>query len=243
MTARYFLFLAGSLALSAGLAWATLQSARLLRTWTPPFNPLLQREDLILRLILCGVCVGLGLLSGAPPEVLGWRPVTPGRDLAIGGAVGLGLAALFYFSTRWLTARSGGRFYSTVVVDLIAPHSRRELALVALALIPSVLLEELLFRSLWIGGMGMALSVLWLALASSALFGLMHSPQGVWGVTGAALASLLFAGLFLWAGSLLLPLAAHYVANVVQLAVAGGAAATAGRNARPFSPPPHNSQS
>jgi membrane protease YdiL (CAAX protease family) len=52
------------------------------------------------------------------------------------------------------------------------------------------------------------------------LFGLLHSPQGVWGMAGAALAGILLGLLFLAAGSLLLPCIAHYVANMMQIGVA-----------------------
>jgi membrane protease YdiL (CAAX protease family) len=59
-----------------------------------------------------------------------------------------------------------------------------------------------------------------LVLCAGVIFGLLHLPQGAWGMTGAALAGVLFGALFLASGSLLLPLAAHYVVNVVQLGFA-----------------------
>jgi hypothetical protein len=52
------------------------------------------------------------------------------------------------------------------------------------------------------------------------LFGWMHGPQGPLGVVMTATISVLLAGLFLWRGSLLPPMVAHYVVNLLQLLVA-----------------------
>ena len=59
-----------------------------------------------------------------------------------------------------------------------------------------------------------------LVVSTALLFGWMHSPQGHLGMTMTAAVSLLLAGLFLWRGSLLSPLVAHYVVNLLQLLVA-----------------------
>ncbi len=83
-----------------------------------------------------------------------------------------------------------------------------------------VLLEELLFRSLLVGGMTPLLPGPLLVLSVGIVFGLLHSPQGTWGMAGAALAGVILGALFLLAGSLLLPSIAHYVANMVQVSVA-----------------------
>ena len=91
---------------------------------------------------------------------------------------------------------------------------------VLLALFPAVLVEELLFRSLLLGGFRQFLPVWALVVSTALLFGWMHSPQGHLGMTMTAAVSLLLAGLFLWRGSLLSPLVAHYVVNLLQLLVA-----------------------
>lgn len=218
--AGYWTFLLGTLVLTAALGASTWATARLLRTWRPDFNPLLQPADLLLRVVLVGLCILLGSLSGVPAARLGWQWPSAGAQIALGAGLGLLLALLFYLSTRLLVARTGYRFYSPLLVELLAPHSAAEFAAIALALIPSVLLEELLFRSLWIGGVSVLLPPLVLIAAGSLLFGLMHSPQGAGGMVGAALAGLIFGLLFMAAGSLLLPVVAHYVANLAQLAAA-----------------------
>lgn len=218
MTLPYAIFVVLTLLLTGALAVLTVRTAQLLRVWRPAGNPLLEPAEVVVRILLCVLCLGLGWLSGVPVAALGWQSPATGRDLVLGCAVGLALAALFYAGTRMIRRRTGDRYYSSLVADLIRPRSKRELALVAAAMIPSVLLEELLFRSLWIGGFGAALPVALLVLASALVFGIMHSPQGVVGVAGAALAGVIFGVLFLWAGSLLLPLVAHYVTNLVQIA-------------------------
>ncbi|MEZ4684453.1 MAG: CPBP family intramembrane glutamic endopeptidase, partial [Caldilineaceae bacterium] len=111
----------------------------------------------------------------------------------------------------------GERFYSSVVIKSITPRNRQELLLVLLAMGPVVLLEELLFRSLLIGGFQAVIPLPLLLVGWSIIFGLLHSPQGWWGMVGAGLAGLLFGMLFVKQGSLVLPLVAHYVTNSLQV--------------------------
>jgi hypothetical protein len=217
MDLRYLLFVVLTLLLTSLLSFTAWRTARLLRVWRPPGNPLLDPADNVLRLLLILACIGLGWLSGLPPAQLGWTAPQPWRQVGIGLAVGLLLAAFFAGVTRWLFVRRGDRVYSPLIVDLITPRNGRELSLVALTMVTVVLVEELLFRSLLIGGfVPLAPAWLWL-LAGSALFGLLHSPQGAWGMAGAALAGLVLGLLFVATGSLLAPCVAHYVANMVQL--------------------------
>lgn len=217
MISLYGLFVGLVLALTGLIGYSTFATAQLLRQWRPEGNLLLLPGEHGVRLVLIGLCWGLGRMSGLPAPVLGWTFPRVGEQLVWGGILGLGLALFFVLSTRWLVGRTGERFYSSTIIAYILPANGREALLIPLALVPVVLLEELLFRSLWIGGMGLALPPLFLWLVAALLFGLLHSPQGAWGVAGAALAGLIFGALFLWQGSLLMPMAAHYVANLVQI--------------------------
>jgi membrane protease YdiL (CAAX protease family) len=106
------------------------------------------------------------------------------------------------------------------VIRSILPRSREEWVPVLLALFPAVLLEELLFRSLLLGGMRLFFPVWVLVVGTALLFGWMHSPQGRLGMIITASISLPLAGLFLWRESLFPVLTAHYVVNVLQLLVA-----------------------
>src|SRR5436190_2138905 len=136
----YPLFVFGSLGLTVALAWATYQSGRLLRSIPVRENLLLAPVENMVKAILVLLCIGLGALSGAPPEQLGWTLDNGWRDLGLGILVGL-----------------------------------------------------------------------------AAIFGLMHSPQGVLGVILTGVLGMWLSLLFLWSGGLILPLVAHYVINFLQL--------------------------
>jgi membrane protease YdiL (CAAX protease family) len=120
--------------------------------------------------------------------------------------------------------RWGSDVYSTRLLQCILPINRREWIGVLLALLPAAALEELLFRSLPLGGMaGLGVELLrphWLMWPLSLFFGLLHWPQGAWGVVGTALAAVALSLLFLATGSLWVVLSAHYVLNVSQIIAA-----------------------
>jgi membrane protease YdiL (CAAX protease family) len=217
---REALFILGTVALLTVVAVVTFLSARLLRRYTLPFNPLLAPAENLLRALLILTCLGLGLLSGLPPERLGWTSPDPGGDLLLAVAAGLTLPLALNGLSALVIRIFGPRVYSESLVRAILPRDRRQWALVLLALIPAVLLEELLFRSLLLGGFGVYVSPLLLACVGSLLFGALHAPQGPWGVAGTALAGFSLSLLFLWRGGLLAPLVAHYLFNAIQITAA-----------------------
>ncbi len=220
MTIRYAFFLLFTLALTGFIGYGTFATARLLRTWRPERNLLLLPQENALRVLLVFVCIGLGLLSGVKPSALGWQWANWQTDALLGLAIGLVLAFGFYTATQLLLKLGGGRFYSPSVLEILLPTNRREFWLVLLAFLPAVLVEELLFRSLLIGGLSPWIAPLALVLGGGVVFGLVHSPQGVWGMAGGGLAGVIFGLLFMTTGSLVAPLVAHYVANSVQIGLA-----------------------
>jgi membrane protease YdiL (CAAX protease family) len=111
----------------------------------------------------------------------------------------------------------GKEIYSPVVMKNIMPRTRIEWVLVPAALGLAVVLEELLFRSLLIGGLSVTVPLPILVVGFAAVFGLMHSPQGVLGVIMTGAIGMWLSLLFVWSGGLLLPLVAHYVINFLQL--------------------------
>ena len=214
------LFLAGLTALIALVAVGTVRTGRLLRTWTPPFNPLLSLPENALRLAMIAASIALGLAFGPGPAALGWQTTYIGRDLALGAAFGVVMAGFFALAGRVAVRRWGPEVYDDRVLRCILPVSRHERPGVALALLPAALLEELLFRSLPLGGLTWLIAPHWLLWPLAVFFGLLHWPQGGWGVAGTTLAAILLSLLFLATGSIWPPLAAHYVMNVLQVAVA-----------------------
>jgi membrane protease YdiL (CAAX protease family) len=216
----FALFVAGTLALTAFITWATYRSAQVLRQMQVDFNLLLLPAENLLRVGLVVACLILGWASGLSREQFGWASHAPLADLVIGLAVGVLAQVTLNALTNWAISRFGPGIYSPVVILAILPRSREEWAPVLLALFPAVLVEELLFRSLLLGGLAVVWPVPVLIAGTALLFGWMHSPQGWLGMIMTCAASLLFAALFLWRGSLLPPLVAHYVVNVLQLVIA-----------------------
>jgi membrane protease YdiL (CAAX protease family) len=217
MPFNYWLFVICVLSLTAFVGYSTFVTARLLQKWRPNQNVLLLRGENLLRLIIILICLALGRLSGLSNARLGWQFPHPIRQVLGGIFLGLAIGIFFYYTTRWVIQRTGQRFYSSIVIELIVPADRRELVLVLLAMVPVVILEELLFRSLLLGGLTPLAPAPLLLVGLSVLFGLLHSPQGIWGMVGAGLAGLFLGLLFLWQASLLTPLVTHYVVNMFQV--------------------------
>ena len=213
-------FVAGTLVLTVFVAWATHRSAMMLHQVEVDFNLLLLPAENVLRVGLIFICLVLGWVSGLSREQLGWLSHQPLIDLVIGLGAGVGIQIPLNGLTNWAIRHFGPGIYSPKVILSILPRSREEWAPVLLALFPAVLVEELLFRSLLLGGLSIFFPVPVLVIATALLFGWMHSPQGLLGMIMTAAVSLVLAGLFLWHGSLLPPLAAHYGVNLLQLLVA-----------------------
>ena len=212
----FILFALGTIALIAFVSFATYRTGQLLEYWQPEENLLLLPGENLVRLGLIAVCIGLGFISPQTPEQLGWLPADPLGDIAIGALAGVAISLALLPPTLWILHRRP-EWYNDVVLRNIRPHSRREWLLVILALIPVALLEELLFRSLLLGGFAPYVNVIYFAIAAAILFGLLHRPQGEWGIVGVTLVALVLSALFLWRGSLLVVVIAHWVTNVGQL--------------------------
>lgn len=220
MTSRYWIFVLLVLLLTGALGYSTFSTARLLRTWKPDRNLLLIPAENGVKIGLIILCVLLGILSGISFVELGWHFPNLADQLLIGTLWGAGIAAFFYLTTKWFFKQKNERIYSTVLIDAILPHSIGEAVLVALAMILVVIVEELLFRSLLLGGFLPLVPAPILLVATGILFGVLHSPQGWWGIIGAGVVGMIFGMLFLFYKSLGVPFVAHYIANMVQIALA-----------------------
>ena len=213
----YPLFVFGSLGLTAALAWATYQSGRLLRAVPVRENLLLAPVENMVKGLLVFACIGLGALSGASPEQLGWTIRNGWRDLGLGLLLGLLTQLLANGLTLAAIKIWGKAIYSPVVMKNIMPRTRIQWISVPAALGLAVILEELLFRSRLIGGLSSTVPIPVLVVGFAAIFGLMHSPQGTFGVIMTGVLGMWLSVLFVWSGGLLLPLTAHYVINFLQL--------------------------
>jgi membrane protease YdiL (CAAX protease family) len=184
------------------------------------FNLLLLPAENLLRVGLVFTALVLGWISRLPPGQFGWISYAPLLDIIAGLGTGVAVHLPLDALTNWAVRRLGPQIYSPLVVHSILPLSQKEWTPVLLALFLAVLVEELLFRSLLLGGLGTFLPVSILVISTALLFGWMHSPQGRLGMIVSGAISLVLAGLFLWRGSLLPPLIAHYVVNLLQLTAA-----------------------
>lgn len=202
------------------VGYGTYRAAKLLPNWPVDQNPLLHPIENASRLILTLFCIGLGILSGQSWVTLGWQMPRPLAQIGWGILWGLVIAAVYITSTRWVMEKSGGRYYTPAVVRVIVPRSRQQFLAIAVIMISVVLLEELLFRSLLLGSLTPLLPKWLLLAAGGVIFGLMHSPQGWWGMTAIALGGVFLGVMFFAEQSLLMPMVAHYVANMVQISYA-----------------------
>ncbi|NJN97882.1 MAG: CPBP family intramembrane metalloprotease [Anaerolineales bacterium] len=202
------------------LAWVTYRSHLLLKQFEPPFNLLLSLPESLLRMGLVGLCLGLAWLSGLPAQQFGLLCPQPLQSIGLGLAVGLVVQVAVNGLTFWAIQRFGRKIYSPVVIRNILPRRPAEWVWVALAFIPAVVMEELLFRSLWLGLFQELIPLPLLIGVTSLLFGLMHQPQGLLGVITAGGLNILLCLLFIGTGELLPPLLAHYVINLLQVVAA-----------------------
>ncbi len=232
--AAFAIILVGLLAL---VSFGTARTAAILQHYTPPGNLLLGWPDNIVRLLAVIGCVALGVTLGPGPQALGWSVEALWRDVAAGAVSGLIFALVLSGGASVVVRLWGPEVVSTRMVRSILPVDGREWVGVLAAMLPAALLEELLFRSLPLGGLSGLISPWLLLWPLSLLFGLLHWPQGGWGVAGATLVGVFLSFLFLITGSLWAALAAHYVMNVHQLIAAkrAGLAPLRATSRSPFS--------
>ncbi len=217
---HHWILLACLLILWALTAISTIRTGQLLRHWTPTFNLLLSLPENALRLALIGLCVALGMLWGPGTGPLGWQLEHALPAAGWGAGIGVLLGVALLAAGQLAARRWGPDVHDDKLLRAILPRQPREWPGVLAALLPAAALEELLFRSLPLGGLAWLLPARWLLWPLALCFGLLHWPQGAWGVVGATLAGIAFGLLFLVTGNIWTPLAAHYVMNVVQLVAA-----------------------
>lgn len=202
------------------LGAAAYRSGLALKRGQVSVNLLLAPLENVARLALVGLCMAIGWGSGLDPQVLGWRGGEAIAPLLTGLVAGLALLGVVNIGTTWAVRRFGPGIYSPLVLRNMLPRRWSDWLLAPLALAPAVLLEELLFRSLLVGGFSVLIPIGAAVALSSIAFGMMHMPQGVLGVGVATILGTVLAALLWWQESLLTPFVAHYVLNLAQLVIA-----------------------
>ena len=121
---RYGLFVCLTVVLTAVIGYATLATARLLRTWKPDRNLLLMPAENGIRLIILVALILLGILGEVPFSTLGWTLKNVRHEAVMGALWGGGIALFFFVATAWIYQKQvPGRFYSTVLIVAILPTS------------------------------------------------------------------------------------------------------------------------
>jgi hypothetical protein len=202
------------------LAWISYRSNKLLQTLDFEMNLLLEPGETIFRLVLIVACYFLGVLSGLPPAVLGWTPHISPVWLVICPAIAAAMQVCINRSVSYARQRFGNEIYSSRVMRSMLPRGRRQWPLIVAALFPAVLFEELLFRSLLIGGFSLLFPPILIALITAPLFGWMHAAQGKWAIVVAGFISFILSLLFIWQRSLVIPFLVHYMLDALQIAYA-----------------------
>jgi membrane protease YdiL (CAAX protease family) len=165
------------------------------------------RLELVATTVLLGTALGWAHLRGL--ELAGPGGTTAGAA-ALGAAAGLALAATLplitsSWATRVLLLRGLRRSWDALESALAPGLGYRDIVVLAIC---SAVSEEALFRGVLQSEIGL--------LPASAIFGLLH-PLGAAYVLWAALAGTGLGLLYVASGSLIAPIAAHGVYNLVAL--------------------------
>ncbi len=216
------IFLVGTLGLISFLYWAAYQSNRALKSHQIEItgNLLLSLPEFFFKLLLLGLCFGLAnsLNVDRLDRVIGWPSREPIVDLLLGLTIGLVTVFVVNILSTAAIRIFGKKIYSPELMKSLVPRNQLEWLLIIVPLLLAVTVEEMLFRALLIGGFSTAVNPWAMAIASSLVFGLMHSPQGLLGVILTGLVGMLFATVFIITGSLFTVIVAHFAVNFLQIA-------------------------
>lgn len=202
---------------TAFIGYTTYHTHLLLKKIELDFNVLLSMPETAARLVLVGLCLLLAWLSGQSAAALGMAPGGGWQLVALAAGAGVIIQLAVNGVTVLAIAFFGPQIYSPRLILNILPKHPGEWLPVALAFIPPVLMEELLFRSLWLGLFAAVIPPALLIVSTSVIFGLMHQPQGKLGMAVAGGINIIFCLLFFWTGQLLVTIVAHYTVNLLQV--------------------------
>ena len=184
-------------------------------------------------LLLANLTVSQGVALGALVAVAWWTGVPAsafGLDVVPASfALGWGVAAgVALYAGNEVAAALGTRVGATAperLREAMAPTDARGWAFLLVVVLPVIaLFEEALFRGALIGAfaVGFEIDPWLLAVASSIAFGLGHGAQGRLGIAVSGVLGFALATLFVYTGSLLVVVVAHYVVNALEFVVREG---------------------
>ncbi len=171
------------------------------------------------------------LLIGGLILALLWVSAVPPTALAIDAridvdliALGLGLGIVLYLGNEasvHLLDRLGVAYSERLRTALTPTRGTGWVMLLGVVLPTIAVVEELLFRAAIIGAgiAGFGLDPILLVVLSAALFAIGHGAQGMGGILVTGVLGLVLGAAFVYWGSLLVVVVAHYVINVLEFIV------------------------
>lgn len=175
--------------------------------------------------LFAGVLIGAAIYSGIPAEALGIE--FSSEYLVTGVVFGVGFGVILYVANE-LGAASAKRFgidHDEQLREMLAPDSISGWLVLLVVVLPIIaLFEELLFRAALIGVLsaGFDVSPWLLAVGSSIAFGFGHGVQGTAGIVVTGVLGFALAAVFIYTGSLLVVVVAHYLINAFEFVVHEG---------------------
>ena len=171
--------------------------------------------------------LALGLAVGALWQGAGraWPALGLTWGSASGFALGLTLGALAVLILRPLTVARSAKAAAALRksfgrLEVFLPRTTRQLRWALLLSVFAGLFEELAYRGYLMAYFGTWLGPWGALAASSVLFGLAHSYQGVPGMIATALVGAAFGWVYLETGSLLLPVLLHAALDISSMTTA-----------------------
>lgn len=129
-----------------------------------------------------------------------------------------GAIVVFFCYQGWLLTKSTEAQHKVRQqvrrISPIIPRNFRQLAGFILLAITAGICEEILFRGFLINYLNMYTNIYSAALVSSIVFGIAHAYQGPRGILQGMIAGIVFAGLYLFSGSLLAPIVLHAIVDI-----------------------------
>jgi membrane protease YdiL (CAAX protease family) len=164
------------------------------------------------------VLVAAWALAGRGFGALGISlPAGSGFLVGMGVAILIAVALYMQASAATRSAASAAQVREAVgALDVIMPHTPAELASFTRVGVTAGIVEELVYRAyvMWYFA---GFAPMWVALvASSVVFGLGHSYQGVRGIAKVTTIGLVLGGLYWLSGSIWVPMLVHVALDVLQ---------------------------
>lgn len=157
--------------------------------------------------------------QGREPTSMGLQwPTGVGARWALVAITGLTIALLWSLhSARRADQQQCAQMHEVLgpMADFM-PRDRTEHRSWAAMSLTAGITEELVFRGYLMWLFGSVMPAAWALVISSLLFGLQHAYQGVPGILRTAIVGAVLCGLYLASGSLLMPIIAHILIDLIQ---------------------------